>query len=740
MSQAPQAGEIRCDSPACGYVNPPGSRFCAVCGKPIRLTGAGAVLHRLKFFGWILPVALAIGLYAPGIRGELVWDDGIVQKDQMVAFRTIKDAFFFPRGIPQWSMMYYRPTVTLTYMAERNLYGPGAIAGPRATNVAIHALATLFVWMLARQVLRTHRFVELGAVAAALLFAAHPIHTESLCQINGRSDPLATMFMLAAVVAALAWRDCAARGAWARGALPLVVSPLLFLAALLSKEVGIATLLMLPGLLLFIPPLMHAGLIFGGLSVCAVAGALAGTAAWNGATLLAATQPSSAPFVQSPAGVVLLSIAAAGLLAGGAAFAMARFGPHRRALLGSLAVLALFGGSTVAYAQLRQQSHVNPTPPLKADAVGTPLSRAAAALDYYLIKSVWPWPQSAFPHRVRGLGGDEARNGFLPYAAVAIAGVLTVAGLLLYRRFPALVVAMGWTLLCVAPSLAIAVRNIAETPVAERYLYAPSVGVCLLVGGLLAAALPRVVLAVPMVLVVLVAIGGSSVATLLRASIWTSNLALWGETVKREPDAGLPWHSLGQARMARASELSGPQASDMLNQAIAAFDKALETYDDDEGRSLAWNSKGACLMRLGKLSEAAGCFEKSTKIRPGYATPWFNLGMLGLTRVSGAGAPTDPNARMRLLSYSRGFFMNALRSNPRYVWAYLEFGRCMYMIGTIHAAQKDANAARTAFTDAERSLDMVLKLDPNGRHAAAARELLGQVRTAAGTPPAAPSP
>lgn len=731
MNQPPQPGEIRCNSPACGYVNPPGSRFCAVCGKPIRLTGGAAFLNRLKFWGWIPPVLLAVGLYAPGVHGELVWDDGIVQKDQMVWFKSVRDAFFFPKGIPQWSTMYYRPTITLTYMAERALYGSGATTGPRATNVGIHALTTLFVWLLARQVLRTHRFMEAGAVAAALVFAAHPIHTESLCQINGRSDPLATLFMVPAVVTALAWRNhVSARWSWA-----LLLAPLLFLASLLSKEVGIATLLMLPGMLLFVPPLPDRRLVFGGAAVCAAAAALAGYAAWTGSTVAATSQPATLPFAQSNAAVILAAILAGVILAGGVAFAILRLQTQRRIVLGSVALLVLFGACTAAYARLRQQANVNPTPPLKADAVGSPAQRALAALDYYLVKSVWPWPQSAFPHRPPGMS-DSSRPGEPWLAAgVSAAALLAVAGLALYRRFPALIVSLGWTLLCIAPSLAIAVRNIAETPVAERYLYAPSVGVCLLAGGLFAVSLPRLVLALPGSLALLVAVAGYSVATLQRASIWTTNLALWSETTRQEPDAGLPWHTLGQAQMARAAELTGDQAASLIAQAITSFDKALETYDDDEGRSLAWNSKGACFMRQGRLAEAATCFEKSTRIRPTYATPWFNLGMLGLNRVTGPGAPTDFDARMRLLNYSRGYFLNALRFNPRYVWAYLEFGRCMYLIGTAQASRNDHNAARASLNDAEKSLDMVLKLDPQGRHAPAASALLADVRRAAAALP-----
>ncbi|MGQ0721103.1 MAG: tetratricopeptide repeat protein, partial [Candidatus Eiseniibacteriota bacterium] len=97
-----------------------------------------------------------------------------------------------------------------------------------ATNVLLHAAAAWLVWLLGRRVLAS----AFAALVAALLFAVHPVHTESVAFVSGRTDLLASVFALAAAFA------------WARGR--VVVSSAALLLAALSKE----TAFVLPAVLL----------------------------------------------------------------------------------------------------------------------------------------------------------------------------------------------------------------------------------------------------------------------------------------------------------------------------------------------------------------------------------------------------------------------------------------------------------------------------------------------------------
>jgi len=588
-----------------------------------------------RWWSWLIPVAAAAILYYPSLNGELVWDDGIVQKDQMVAFRNLHDVFFPPRGIPQWGTSYYRPMVTLTYLLDQALFGRGAARGPHAAVVLYHLIATLFMWLLARQVLHQQRWAEWGAVATGVLFAVHAIHTESVCWITGRSDTVAAMFFLPAVVTALHYRDRGAR--WA-----LIVSPLLYLCAVLSKEVALSALLVVPLLLLLVP-----------------------------------RAPDSAGTTTAP---------------------------RRRWSWVSLGVAYLL--TTVLYASLRAAGASARTGALNLE-WGALLQRAGAAVTYYLIKIVVPPPQSAYPTHLPAT--------LAMVIALAVAVLLLAAGLWLYLRGrPLLLIAFGWVLLTLAPSLVIAVRQISETPVAERYLYLPSAGLCLLLGGVFCAAWPRRVWRVPGLILLVGLVGVYSFWARGRVEVWEDNIALWTDVTSKDP-AGLPWHTLGQAYLKR----------DQDAKAMECFDKALETYKSSEGRALAWNSKGAVLMKTNP-AEAAKAFQKSYQERPSYATPYFNLGLLGLNR-----ADQDFAAKkvynLDLLNYTRAYFAKAIECNPHYTWAYLGLGKCQSKIAVAHLMAKDNARGRESLLASRQSLEMVCKLDGNGRFGKEAAPLLAEV-------------
>jgi hypothetical protein len=117
-----------------------------------------------------------------------------------------------------------RPLVNFTYAVDRATWG-AAPFGFHITNVLLHAFNVgLFVLVASRSGLGR------GATfAASALFAVHPMMTEAVGYVSGRSEVLCVTFLLAAMLCAEAWcRD--GRRAW------LVAMIAAWLAALLSKE------------------------------------------------------------------------------------------------------------------------------------------------------------------------------------------------------------------------------------------------------------------------------------------------------------------------------------------------------------------------------------------------------------------------------------------------------------------------------------------------------------------------
>lgn len=77
----------------------------------------------------------------------------------------------------------YRPVATLTYMLNRRF------GGWMATNLALHLIAAVLVLALSR------------SWVAGCLFAAHPMATDAVASIAGRSMELFAVFVLAALLA-----------------------------------------------------------------------------------------------------------------------------------------------------------------------------------------------------------------------------------------------------------------------------------------------------------------------------------------------------------------------------------------------------------------------------------------------------------------------------------------------------------------------------------------------------------
>lgn len=210
-------------------------RFPSIKASPL-------LLAALCFFA-------AVAAYYPALDAKLVWDDALVQSEQVPLIRSPAEAFFPPSGIPQWAENYYRPVVVLTYWAEYQVnaryngspHNPAWAAFPHGVTLAVHALCAALVALLGWALFRGRAGRAWGALAAGVLFAVHPTHAESVVFISGRSDSLATLFLLAAFLSAL-------RARAGRGTLWEPLSALFFLLALCSKEAALAGFAILLGL------------------------------------------------------------------------------------------------------------------------------------------------------------------------------------------------------------------------------------------------------------------------------------------------------------------------------------------------------------------------------------------------------------------------------------------------------------------------------------------------------------
>ncbi|MEW6365863.1 MAG: tetratricopeptide repeat protein [Acidobacteriota bacterium] len=186
---------------------------------------------------------LSIGAYYPGLRGGFVWDDWtlIVENDSVRSWSTLRenltsDFFYFGQS-PLLSQKrgYYRPLITLSYMADYALWKLDP-RGFHFTNMVLHAAASASLLLVLIRLLSGQPWI---AVLAAALFSVHPIHTESVSWISGRTDVMAGLFFFAALYSYLRAHPPDRCGAQKAPGLWTGCAVLSFVMAVLSKETAI---------------------------------------------------------------------------------------------------------------------------------------------------------------------------------------------------------------------------------------------------------------------------------------------------------------------------------------------------------------------------------------------------------------------------------------------------------------------------------------------------------------------
>ncbi|XP_017767612.1 PREDICTED: transmembrane and TPR repeat-containing protein CG4341-like [Eufriesea mexicana] len=190
----------------------------------------------------ILAVACALvatALYCNTLQAGFVYDDrrAILTNPDVLSStpwsRLLENDFWGTPLNDRGSHGSYRPLCVATFRLNHLLGGLDPW-GYHLVNVALHAACTVLVVRVARKVLPGRN--NLGHAIAGFLFAAHPIHSEAVAGVVGRADLLACLLTLSAF---LAYSVHCER---TRSSFPLILALASSTLATLAKETGISSL------------------------------------------------------------------------------------------------------------------------------------------------------------------------------------------------------------------------------------------------------------------------------------------------------------------------------------------------------------------------------------------------------------------------------------------------------------------------------------------------------------------
>jgi Flp pilus assembly protein TadD len=183
-------------------------------------------------------------VYIPTFSGGFILDDHaliennpyIKEPHSLISYFGQEDGIVQSENRPEEHTGYYRPLANLTYRLDYKLWGMKP-QGFRATNLVLHVLTSFllysFILLLAHD--------RQGAFWAALLYAVHPVNTESVSWISARNNILVALFFLSSLYFYIkSWEGA--------GRLSFMASVFFYVLAVLSKEFG---LLVLPCIFLY---------------------------------------------------------------------------------------------------------------------------------------------------------------------------------------------------------------------------------------------------------------------------------------------------------------------------------------------------------------------------------------------------------------------------------------------------------------------------------------------------------
>jgi tetratricopeptide (TPR) repeat protein len=170
--------------------------------------------------GVVVACAAAV-VYLPSLGGAFIWNDS----DYVTAPRLRSLHGLLRIWTRVGATQQYYPLLHSFFWIQHRLWGDQP-AGYHIATVLLHAGAAILFGAVLR------RLAVPGAWLAALLFALHPVHVESVAWITEQKNTLSTVFYLAAALAYLGFDKTRKRGAYSFAAA-------LFILSLLCKTVTV---------------------------------------------------------------------------------------------------------------------------------------------------------------------------------------------------------------------------------------------------------------------------------------------------------------------------------------------------------------------------------------------------------------------------------------------------------------------------------------------------------------------
>lgn len=149
-------------------------------------------------FCYLIIIIVTYAVFQNSLSNDFVFDDEsvIIGNASIQSLSSIPKYFTADEGFHKVIGRYYRPIVSASYALDYSIWGLDPY-GFHLTNVIIHIISCLLLFKIFRVLFWRYKYRNLISLLSTLIFAVHPIHTEAVSWVSGRTDSLVTLFFFA---------------------------------------------------------------------------------------------------------------------------------------------------------------------------------------------------------------------------------------------------------------------------------------------------------------------------------------------------------------------------------------------------------------------------------------------------------------------------------------------------------------------------------------------------------------
>ncbi|HKQ31772.1 MAG TPA: tetratricopeptide repeat protein, partial [Thermodesulfobacteriota bacterium] len=315
---------------------------------------------------------------------------------------------------------------------------------------------------------------------------------------------------------------------------------------------------------------------------------------------------------------------------------------------------------------------------------------------FYVEKLLFPYSLNHFIGTISG-----GTPFYIIVSVLLIAALAAVFVISIRKREKITAFSLLWIFAALGPAVMVAIYPLAITRYAERFVYIPSMGFCMLIGYLVvrggkltgkkwAAAAAGGLLFASYLLV-----------TVKGQEVWSDNITFWETAVRKSPDQIIPKINYGEALR------QAGRVDEAIVQHRAALDPRIETTE--RGKAMAASSLASDYIQKGDYPNAEKYLKAALEYNPATEGQYYyHMGLINLKK-------NDTEA-------AAGYLRKAVEVGPKSAKSY-------YVLGMIYALQAENRKSADDYRLAEEALTNSIKYD-GGQ--VSARILLARVYLALG--------